>query len=357
MKTLFTILLFITSAIGSYAQNPKIMAETVRSSESIVKGAPFSAEAVTESVQILADGNRIVRRSISRMYRDSEGRFRREDMPKQIGLPGANVEMPASILILDPSIGFRYQLNTDKNTARQYVFKQTHEKLRSEIEFKLKKQAKELEKASNELEKDAKELEKEAKEARERKEGKEATEAKQAVLKAKRAEMTAERAKRNEERKKRISEKRVELEKRLREKANERVNIVRPSHDANTKTESLGVKDIGGVSAEGTRNTTTIPAGSIGNERPIEVVYERWYSKELQLVVSSKHSDPRFGEQTYELNNIRREEPQSSLFAPPANYTIIEDKRAPKSPPVKKVAAIPGKPAPPPAPVIRKPSS
>ena len=92
MKIFFAILLFITSALGCYGQNPKITAENIRGTERIVKGAPFSAEAVSESIQILADGNRIIRRSGNRMYRDSEGRFRREDMPKQLGVPGANVD-------------------------------------------------------------------------------------------------------------------------------------------------------------------------------------------------------------------------------------------------------------------------
>ena len=61
-------------------------------------------------------------------------------------------------------------------------------------------------------------------------------------------------------------------------------------------TEELGTRSIEGVVAEGTRSTITIPAGSIGNERPIEVVSERWYSSELHALVMSRHSDPRFGE-------------------------------------------------------------
>lgn len=338
MKILFAILALITLAAGTQAQGPKIMAENVRGSEKVVKGAPFSAEAVSESVQMLADGNRIVRRSTSRMYRDSEGRFRREDMPKQLGVPGANVEMPASILILDPVTGYRYQLDTKKNIARQSMFRQAFElKMKSDLQFKLKMQAKELGEDAKEAEKQAREAEQDAKEA---------------GIKARRPELAAERAKRAEERSKRIAEKRVELEKRMREKSDEKFNLIRTPHDENTKTESLGVKNIGGVEAEGTRNTTTIAAGAIGNERAIEVVYERWYSKDLQLIVLSKHNDPRFGEQMYELTNIRREEPSISLFSPPADYTIIEDKRpqpkpvviGPKPVVTPKGATIDGKP-------------
>ncbi len=81
---------------------------------------------------------------------------------------------------------------------------------------------------------------------------------------------------------------------------------------------------IEGVEAEGTRTTMTIPAGEIGNERPIEIVSERWYSPELQLVVMTRHSDPRSGETTYKLTNINRTEPAKSLFEVPAGYTIKE---------------------------------
>jgi hypothetical protein len=92
-----------------------------------------------------------------------------------------------------------------------------------------------------------------------------------------------------------------------------------------TRTEQLGMQNFEGVDAEGTRTVTTIPAGAIGNERPIEIVYERWYSKDLQLIVYSKHSDPRFGEQTYRLTNINRSEPDPSLFDVPAGYRILNE--------------------------------
>jgi hypothetical protein len=65
-------------------------------------------------------------------------------------------------------------------------------------------------------------------------------------------------------------------------------------------------------------------AGEIGNERPLEVVSERWYSPELQTVVMTKHSDPRFGETTYKLTRIDRREPPPSLFQVPPDYKIVE---------------------------------
>ncbi len=90
------------------------------------------------------------------------------------------------------------------------------------------------------------------------------------------------------------------------------------------KTESLGKQVIEGIEAEGRRTSFTIPAGQIGNDRPIEVVSERWESAELNLVVLSKHKDPRLGETTYRLTNINRSEPDKSLFELPADYKIVE---------------------------------
>jgi hypothetical protein len=92
--------------------------------------------------------------------------------------------------------------------------------------------------------------------------------------------------------------------------------------DGSVKTEQLGRQIIEGVEAEGTRSTVTIPVGKVGNDRPIEIVSERWYSPELQVVVLSKHSDPFAGENVYRLTNITRGEPAASLFEVPADYAV-----------------------------------
>jgi hypothetical protein len=88
------------------------------------------------------------------------------------------------------------------------------------------------------------------------------------------------------------------------------------------RTESLGTSTIEGVQAEGTRTTVTIPAGTIGNQAPIDMVSERWFSPELGVVVMSRRSDPRFGETTYRLQNIARGEPSPELFQIPSDYTV-----------------------------------
>jgi len=88
------------------------------------------------------------------------------------------------------------------------------------------------------------------------------------------------------------------------------------------KKESLGTQQIEGVNAEGTRITRTIPAGTIGNEKAIDIVNEIWTSPDLHTVVLKKTSDPRFGETVFRLTNIKRGEPDPSLFTVPAGFTI-----------------------------------
>jgi hypothetical protein len=88
------------------------------------------------------------------------------------------------------------------------------------------------------------------------------------------------------------------------------------------KKEDLGTQTIGGVAAQGTRYTRTIPAGQIGNDKPISIVNERWFSTDLQVVVKSTRTDPRFGSTTYTLTNIQRQEPAATLFAVPSDYTV-----------------------------------
>jgi len=90
--------------------------------------------------------------------------------------------------------------------------------------------------------------------------------------------------------------------------------------------ESLGKQMIEGVNAEGTRSVSTIEANTIGNDRPIQVSSESWYSEELQMMVMSKHSDPRTGDESFRLTNISRTEPAAYLFQAPAGYQITERK-------------------------------
>lgn len=91
---------------------------------------------------------------------------------------------------------------------------------------------------------------------------------------------------------------------------------------------SLGTQTINGVLAEGTRTTRTIAAGAVGNEKPIVITTERWYSSELQTYVMIKRSDPYVGESEFQLTNIQRSEPDATLFQVPADYTVRAANRA-----------------------------
>jgi hypothetical protein len=91
-----------------------------------------------------------------------------------------------------------------------------------------------------------------------------------------------------------------------------------------TTTESLGTKTIEGIQVTGTRTTSTIPAGTIGNEEDLTTTREEWYSPELKLVVQSTQNDPRFGQTTYTLNDIQQGPPDAALFQVPTEYKIEE---------------------------------
>ena len=98
--------------------------------------------------------------------------------------------------------------------------------------------------------------------------------------------------------------------------------IARTGPRDNTTTVNIPAQMVNGVMAQGTRTTQTIPVGQIGNDRPITVVNERWFSNDLQMLVKSTSSDPRFGDTIYQLTNIIQAAPDPWLFQIPADYTI-----------------------------------
>ena len=107
------------------------------------------------------------------------------------------------------------------------------------------------------------------------------------------------------------------------QKLNDKLINVRGGGNA-VVVESLGMRQIEGVSAEGTRMTTTIPAGQIGNLNPINVVTERWIAKDLQMAILMTRRDPRSGDTVYRLTNIVRAEPPPDLFTVPSDYRIVD---------------------------------
>jgi hypothetical protein len=248
----------------------------------VVKGAPYSAETVTETIQTLADGNRIINRITSSVYRDSEGRTRREQTLKALGIFGGGEEPLQTIFINDPVAGVTYALDNRSHTARKSV------PFRFELEGKA------------------------GVEGGQRFEFKVAP-GTAAAGTARSVILTAP-----------AGAPPPDVDHfTLRTGVATYAFKTAPGANNQVKQE-LGKQVIEGVEAEGMRTTITIPAGEIGNERPIEIVSERWYSPELQLLVMSRHSDPRTGETTYKLTNVNRAEPAKSLFEVPAGYTVKE---------------------------------
>ncbi len=102
-------------------------------------------------------------------------------------------------------------------------------------------------------------------------------------------------------------------------------NQARPSEledRPDAKTVSDGTKTIEGVSCNFTRTEHEIPAGQVGNEKPLKVVSEKCFSPELQVVIMSLHQDPLSGLHVFKLKNIKRAEPAADLFAIPAGYRV-----------------------------------
>jgi hypothetical protein len=93
---------------------------------------------------------------------------------------------------------------------------------------------------------------------------------------------------------------------------------------ATPKHEDLGESAIEGVNAAGARETNTIEAGAMGNDRPITITSERWFSPDLKIEVKSVRNDPRMGQTTHTVTNISRTEPDASLFQVPSDYKVDE---------------------------------
>jgi len=198
-----------------------------------VKGAPLSGDFVVSRDTTLADGNRIHHESQSRVYRDAEGRVRRE-MGVDLATPATGSVKRNLVVIVDPVAGKRYMLNPETKTARELPLGGPGPRGGNHAE---------------------------------------------------------------------------------------QMKVMGLDPTAAVK-EQLGTKAVNGFQAEGLRVTRTIPAGAIGNDKPIEVVTERWYSPDLQISVLTMHTDPMMGNVTTKLVNVNRGDPDASLFQVPADYKI-----------------------------------
>jgi hypothetical protein len=205
----------------------------------VVTGAPFSATATASTKQTLSDGTVITRTVQSNLFRDAQGRFRKETTMPAVGPLAASGTPKTFVMIQDPVGKANYMLDPGKKIAHQMP---------------------------------------------------------QRGRGGPNATADAEGGPQHKGR--------------------------NPGNDANVVKESLGTQTINGISAQGTRFTRTIPAGQVGNDKPLSIVREEWYSPELQMVIQSKHSDPFMGETTYTVANIQRTAPDASLFSVPSDYTV-----------------------------------
>lgn len=285
----------------------------------LVKDAPYSADAVTETVQTLGDGNRIVHSSPAKIYRDSAGRTRREQSVSAVGPWSVSGEAAKMIFINDPVASVNYNLNPDTKTANKMTMHRmsvsgggistysvsgvsTNVSVKGEGSGQVKFTSDD----NNVIMLSGVPAEKVAAELK-------AT--KTATVESQSSD----------------GQKTIEVFRPGRGVgvisgvASSGGNMMSFAGEAEVNRESLGKQTIEGVEAEGSRVTFTIPAGKIGNDRPIVTVNEQWYSPELQAIVMSKNSDPRMGETIYRLTNIVRSEPDPSLFQVPADYTVKEN--------------------------------
>jgi hypothetical protein len=271
---------------------------------------------VSESRQTLADGNRIVRSRTSRLYRDAQGRTRQE-------------QGGAVVFINDVVAGKRLVLNTDRKSARELP-------LRGAMAVPFAPPAPPAppttgarpvppappapppSMSSEEAHGWAESMRHWAREFAARMRGDAAGIEREVDIAVRRGEGSATG--------------RSEI-------VNERVEVIRLGEGRAPlppvpppvpmlappgpgTTVSLGSREFDGVRADGTRTTWTIAAGEIGNEKPIEIVSERWFAPDLLLVVYSRHADPRSAERIYRLEGIRREEPPAALFRVPPDYEL-----------------------------------
>jgi len=236
----------------------------------VVLGAPYSATTTNESIQTLADGNRLVQTSTGTTARDSQGRTRQDTVLPAIGnLSAANA--PHLVFIHDPVAQTSYTLDVTEKTAQKMPALppfgvRTAGVAGAAVNMRF-------------------------------------VEGNGAPLPPPGAGPVTVAA----------PPPGVFFEKHL-----------MTSEEDQGSTEDLGSQTMEGVLVNGMRTTHTIPAGQIGNERPLTIVTEVWTSPDLKAVVYSRRSDPRMGEQTFRLTNIVRAEPSPSLFTVPADFKIVD---------------------------------
>ena len=232
-----------------------------------VTNAPYQAEIETQTVQHLADGNAIQNSHNSKMARDSQGRTWTEETVDRIGPWSSGTGPRTIIFISDPVTGNSYVLHPDSKTMEKMSVKRFDERAERGRRTMIVQRDDVSVGAGGPV-------------------GITAT-------------ITGP-------------------------DGPARLEKIGPGEPGDEQKEDLGTQQINGVVAQGKRLTRTIPANTIGNQLPIVSVTETWYSPDLQMVVQSKHDDPRFGETTMNVKNIQKGEPSPDLFQVPSDYTVSD---------------------------------
>jgi hypothetical protein len=259
-----------TVTAGSTGGGSVAFSTTVVANGKMVTGAPYSAQIVTESVQPFADGNAITHSSTSSVWRDSQGRTRREQNINVIGPSQASGAAIQFITIDDPVAGVHYTLNPNRMIATQISTSGTAAAAFGEA---LPKKI---------IPSDGSNV---------------------SVTYFASGDNVSFAGGGGG--------------------AGSAISVASAAVSAdNVTTESLGADTMQGLSVLGTRVTRTIPAGQIGNAQPILIITDKWYSQDLQIEVKTVHSDPRTGTTTTTVTNLSRNEPNPALFTMPPGYTI-----------------------------------
>lgn len=237
-----------------------------------VKGAPFCATVTTEHTQPFADGNRIHTTENSSLCRDSQGRTRRDATLNLMGAASQN-PAPKLITIVDPVAGVRYILDSENKIAHKAPLPPLPSNVANGDGAEKGERTMFYQTAGGPG--------------------------------AAGAEPTPSSAN-------------VFFRK-----------VARGSNEPAPTSENLGEQTINGIAASGTRMTTTIPSNKMGNDQPITITSERWYSSDLKVEVMTKHNDPWAGELKTELTSVNTSEPDASLFTVPSDYKVADDKNGP----------------------------
>ena len=259
---------------GQEAQQ-KVTLEVVAADAQVVKGKPYSADTSTETVQTLADGNRIVHRTVSKFYRDSDGRTRREQTFGNLD-PEHPSPHEVKVFVDDPVNGAAFVMDPGSKTAD-----------------KVHRSPKFLDERNGEL------LDGNAKD-----------EAKRSMM------IVGDGGEQG------MQDAPGPMMIKFRDEHGGNLATIVSDEKRDVVKEDLGTRTIEGVDCTGTRQTITIPAAAVGNEKPISIVTETWFAPTIAAVVQSTTDDPRYGKTTYQLSNVQLSEPARSLFEPPASFKL-----------------------------------